>query len=264
MDNQQNENGTPVAVDKATSSKKKLLITGAILAVLILAGGFVAYAVMKNSEPTSTKDSTATTSSEAQEEESDDDSEATTASGLSVAVNDTCGLTEQVTQGPYYITGTNKLSGNNLNYDNLSGTKVKIEGYVYAGASGSKPIANAKIEVWQADDAGDYHPASNGAASSYSASQLSLRGYVTTDSNGYYYYYTIYPGQYTGRTRHIHTNTTASGYTGVITQIIVPSKDGDETTIATDGIAQSLPKCNQVTFTDVDGVPTAAYNYRLQ
>ncbi|WP_373232377.1 hypothetical protein [Cohnella sp.] len=176
---------------------------------------------------------------------------------------DDSGLTQQVTQGPYYVTGTSELTNGNLNYDNLTGDKIKVQGYVYAGASGTTPVAGAKVEIWHADDSGSYQPNGNGAASSYSTDEISLRGYVMTDENGYYEYTTIYPGEYSGRTRHIHTNTTADGYKGVITQLIIPSLEGDEMTAAQDNIAQSLPAYNQVTFTDVDDIPTTAFNYRI-
>jgi len=186
-----------------------------------------------------------------------------TSSGSTSGTVDDTGLTMQVTQGPYYVTGTSRLADGNLNYDNLTGTKIKVRGYVYAGATGTTPIAGAKVEIWHADDSGSYHPNSNGAASNYSADEISLRGYVLTDENGYYEYTTIYPGEYTGRTRHIHTNTTATGYKGVITQLIIPSKEGDQMTADQDNIAHSLPAYNRVTFTTVDGIPTTNFNYRL-
>ncbi|XEC96387.1 hypothetical protein AB6A23_07535 [Paenibacillus tarimensis] len=176
---------------------------------------------------------------------------------------DDTGLTQEVTQGPYYVTGTGELTDGNLNYDNLTGDIIKVQGYVYAGATGTTPIAGAKVEIWHADDSGSYHPNDNGPAGNYSEAEISLRGYVLTDENGYYEYTTIYPGEYTGRTRHIHTNTTAEGYKGVITQLIIPSLNGDRMTADQDNIAQSLPEYNQVTFTDVDGVPTTTFNYRL-
>lgn len=184
--------------------------------------------------------------------------------GASVSANDTCGLTKAVTQGPYYVTGTAALTGGNLNYDGLAGEKIRVQGYVYAGATGNTPIAGAEVDIWHADDTGNYHPNTNGAASKFTADELSLRGHVLTDANGYYEYYTIYPGEYSGRTRHIHTNTTADGYEGVITQLIVPALDGDQMTPSQDNIAQSLPECNEVTFAEVDGIPTTAFNYRLE
>jgi protocatechuate 3,4-dioxygenase beta subunit len=239
-------------------NKKRKGVIVALIVVVLAAIGVAAYVYMASQKSTDTTSSTSSSGTTPTTEEVTGGNTATV-----VAANDTCGLTKQVTQGPYYVTGTSQLSNGNLNYDNLAGEKIKVQGYVYAGASDTVPVAGAKVEIWQADNAGSYHPNSNGAASNYATSQLSLRGYVLTDANGHYEYTTIYPGEYTGRTRHIHTNTTASGYAGVITQLIVPSIEGDRMTAAQDNIAQSLPACNQVTFTTVDGVPTTAFNYRL-
>lgn len=190
-------------------------------------------------------------------------SSSSTSTAATEGVSDDSGLTQQVTQGPYYVTGTDELTDGNLNYDNLTGDKIKVQGYVYAGATGTTPVAGAMVEIWHADDNGSYLPNGNGAAANYSTDEISLRGYVLTDEKGYYEYTTIYPGEYTGRTRHIHTNTTAAGYKGVITQLIIPSLSGDQMPAAQDNIAQSLPAYNQVTINTVNGVPTAVFNYRI-
>ncbi|WP_338553501.1 hypothetical protein [Paenibacillus sp. KS-LC4] len=230
--------------------KKTNLWTLLILAALLLASG------CSNGNATEAPESSDSASNAAAENSTSTGSESTDAA-------DDSGLTQQVTQGPYYVTGTSVLENGVLNYDNLEGEQIKVKGYVYAGATGTAPVVGAKIEIWQADDSGNYHPNSNGAASSYNASELSLRGFVTTDENGYYEYTTIYPGEYTGRTRHIHTNTTADGYKGVITQLIIPSLTGDQMTADEDNIAQSLPAYNQVTFNEINGLPTTTFNYRL-
>ena len=227
--------------------KNHLLVIITLVGALII-GGCSASNTSTPSDDNTTQTTTANT---------------TTTDSTTTEAADDSGLTQQVTQGPYYVTDTSELTDGSLNYDNLTGDKIKVKGYVYAGESGTTPVAGAKIEIWHADDGGNYHPNSNGAASGYSADELSLRGYVLTDEKGYYEYTTIYPGEYSGRTRHIHTNTTANGYKGVITQLIIPSLDGDQMTASQDNIAQSLPEYNQVTFTDVDGVPTTTFNYRL-
>ncbi|SFF14559.1 Protocatechuate 3,4-dioxygenase beta subunit [Paenibacillus algorifonticola] len=230
--------------------KKTNLWTLLILAALLLSSGCSTENAPKTPESSGSASNTAAETS-------------TPAGSESTDAADDSGLTEQVTQGPYYITGTNVLENGVLNYDNLEGEQIKVNGYVYAGATGTTPVVGAKIEIWQADNGGNYHPNSNGAASSYNASELSLRGFVTTDEDGYYEYMTIYPGEYTGRTRHIHTNTTADGYTGVITQLIIPSLSGDQMTADEDNIAQSLPAYNQVTFHEIDGLRATNFNYRL-
>jgi len=119
------------------------------------------------------------------------------------------------------------------------------------------------VEIWHADTAGGYHPNSNGDASQYTAGQLALRGYVLADENGHYEFTSIYPGYYQGRTRHIHVRASATGFGGVTTQIIVPSKPGDGTTPADDMIAQSLPASYKVVFTDNNGVPETTFDFHL-
>ncbi|MFT4148458.1 MAG: hypothetical protein QM632_06690 [Micrococcaceae bacterium] len=271
-DNKPQEN---MASKVDSNRKKTLTLTATTAAVALSAAGIITASMLNNSKqtaeasntPTASNTSTATTATAkatTMPTTSKATPSATAKTGLSVAANDTCGITTQVTQGPYYVTGTKQLAaGNNLNYDNLAGEKIKVEGYVYSGETGKKPVAGAKIDIWHADTTGNYHPNTNGEASSFSTSEISLRGYVTTDATGYYYYYTIYPGEYEGRTRHIHTNTIADGYGEVITQLIVPSKSGDTLSPETDTIAQELPVCNQVKFTTVNNVPTTAFIYRL-
>lgn len=254
--------------------KKQKAIIIAILAGMLLIGGCSTSNSPEPSNSANTPSGNDTSADNAPTEAPGDSAEPSNSSNTA-ATDDTSagsdtseaaddsGLTQQVTQGPYYVTGTNELTDGNLNYDSLTGETIKVKGYVYAGETGTTPVAGAKIDIWHADDSGNYHPNSNGAASSYSDSEISLRGYVLTDENGYYEYTTIYPGEYTGRTRHIHTNTTADGYKGVITQLIIPSLEGDGMTADEDNIAQSLPAYNQVTFTTVDGVPTTTFNYRI-
>jgi protocatechuate 3,4-dioxygenase beta subunit len=172
-----------------------------------------------------------------------------------------CGLTPSTTAGPYYISGTPLLSGGNLNYTNLPGNPMKISGYVYGGVDNTKPLTNAMIEIWQADNSGQYHPAAQGAASQYSG-QLALRGYVMTDAKGYYEFMSIFPAEYEGRVRHIHARASASGYQPVVTQMIA-YLPGDKVTPQQDNIASELPACNMLKFTDTGGVRTSAFDYHL-
>lgn len=241
-------------------SKHKSLIIPLLAGLLIIGGCSTnnsAESSSSSSTPSSTASSTETTPAETSATET-----AATETAVAETADDT-GLTQQVTQGPFYVTGTNELTDGNLNYDDLTGEKIKVQGYVYAGATGTTPVAGAKVDIWHADDSGNYLPNGNGEASTYSTDEISLRGFVMTDENGYYEYTSIYPGEYSGRTRHIHTNTTADGYKGVITQLIIPSLSGDQMTAAQDNIAQSLPAYNKVTFTTVDSVPTTTFNYRI-
>jgi len=59
-----------------------------------------------------------------------------------------------------------------------------------------RPLENARVDIWQADAAGDYSP-EQGA-------DCWLRGYQLTDDCGDVRFLTIFPGWYAGRTPHIH------------------------------------------------------------
>lgn len=173
-----------------------------------------------------------------------------------------CDVPQDVTQGPYYISNTARLKDNALNYTNLAGIPIKITGHVYIGTS-TVPIPNAKIELWQADSGGFYHPNANGKASDFSADELALRGYILTDDAGYYEFYSIYPGYYEGRVRHIHAKVTAQNHKDSVTQLIFMPKEGDGTTIDTDSIAQTLPKCNVVNLTKSGDLDVGTYDFRV-
>jgi len=173
-----------------------------------------------------------------------------------------CGLSVAVTEGPYYISGTAALANNELNFTKLAGTPISIAGHVYEGLDNSKPIANAKIEIWHADPAGSYHPNANGDISKYKPEDIALRGFITTDARGAYTFTTVYPGEYTGRTRHIHFKIT-SGAKILTTQLIIPSLTGDKLTFDDDSIAQGLPICALLKF-DTNAKPeTASFDFRL-
>jgi protocatechuate 3,4-dioxygenase beta subunit len=176
---------------------------------------------------------------------------------------ESCGITPDATSGPYYVSGTRALSDGDLNYDNLPGEEVKIGGYVYGADDNSDPVDGAKIEIWQADDAGAYHPQNQGPASNYSTDEISLRGYVTSDGSGYYEFSTILPGEYEGRVRHIHVKATASGRQEKIGQIIV-AQPGDSISPQDDQIAGGFPQCNLITFSERDGVKAGVFNFHIE
>ena len=56
------------------------------------------------------------------------------------------------TEGPYYRTGATESS--NLVTDGMPGTRLTLTGYVVD--TSCTPIANAKVETWQADSTGAY------------------------------------------------------------------------------------------------------------
>jgi protocatechuate 3,4-dioxygenase beta subunit len=77
-------------------------------------------------------------------------------------------------------------------------------------------VANARVEVWHVDAAGNYSEYGGQSAQTY------LRGIQTTNSNGEVMFTTIYPGWYSGRATHIHLEVSLNGSSVKVTQIAFP------------------------------------------
>src|SRR4029079_11438668 len=93
----------------------------------------------------------------------------------------------------------------------------------------SQPIRNAIIEIWQVDAQGHYI---HSADSSRGGNDKNFQGYgrFMTDSKGQYYFRTIKPVPYPGRTPHIHVAVSRNGRRILTTQFLVnghPQNDGD-------------------------------------
>jgi protocatechuate 3,4-dioxygenase beta subunit len=116
-------------------------------------------------------------------------------------------LTPALTEGPYYKAGSPERSS--LLETGMSGTKITITGYVYD--KNCQPISHAWLDFWQAD-----------AAGVYDNSGYRLRGHVYTDASGKYQIETVIPGEYPGRTEHIHVTLQAPGGPMLTTQIFFP------------------------------------------
>lgn len=172
-------------------------------------------------------------------------------------------ITTNVEEGPYYVGNMPQLKDNNLNYTHIPGEPIKIVGYVYGGTGKDKPLAGAKIDLWQADGNGVYHPEANGDISQYSSDQLALRGYILTDTNGRFEFTSIYPGYYTGRARHIHAKISADHYNPVTTQLIMQPKPGDGVIYSEDEDANLLPPCHLLEMTTINNVDVGAIDFRL-
>ena len=93
----------------------------------------------------------------------------------------------------------------------LAGTPLTITGYVLSTACQS--IAHAWLDFWQADSNGNYDNAG-----------FKLRGHQFTDKQGRYHLETIVPGEYPGRTRHIHVKVQAPGQSVLTTQLYFPGE----------------------------------------
>jgi protocatechuate 3,4-dioxygenase beta subunit len=113
-----------------------------------------------------------------------------------------------VTEGPYYKEGSPERKNIREGYN--TGTPITLAGYVMD--SNCNPIAGAWVDFWQANEKGEYD--NNG---------FTLRGHQYTDVDGKYALQTIIPGEYPGRTPHIHVKIRPTNNSQVVTtQLFIP------------------------------------------
>jgi protocatechuate 3,4-dioxygenase beta subunit len=77
-------------------------------------------------------------------------------------------------------------------------------------ASTCEPIRDAAVDVWHCDALGTY----SGEPTEGSEGETYLRGIQLTDRDGLAEFATVYPGQYPGRTTHIHLKVHVGGRRG--------------------------------------------------
>jgi len=111
------------------------------------------------------------------------------------------------TEGPYYLAGAPETA--DLVTGGMAGTRLTLTGYVVDASCA--PIVDAMVETWQADSAGVYDN-----------SGYSLRGWVRTDAQGRFTIHTVVPGEYPGRTEHIHVKVTPPGGATLTSQLYFP------------------------------------------
>jgi protocatechuate 3,4-dioxygenase beta subunit len=112
--------------------------------------------------------------------------------------------------GPYYR--ANAPFRSDLTIVGDPGTILNYKGVVTDDSC--NPVANAIVDVWQANDAADYDGTS---------ANFNYRGRFQTGSDGAYAFRSIKPGWYLNgsqyRPAHIHFRVTKPGYTELITQL---------------------------------------------
>lgn len=108
-----------------------------------------------------------------------------------------CTLTPQSTPGPFYFDA-------GLVRQDITEGKPGLPLFLFLqlldASQGCAPMAGAVFDAWQCDALGKY----SGYAVKGTPGETFLRGIQFTDANGIAMFQTIYPGQYPGRTTHIH------------------------------------------------------------
>jgi protocatechuate 3,4-dioxygenase beta subunit len=120
------------------------------------------------------------------------------------AGNNSCVLSPEVTQGPYYVSG--EYVRENL-IEDQEGVELILDTQVIDMAT-CDPVSGAMIEIWHCNSTGVYSGiiASGNGDSSDTANinATFLRGLQLTDAEGVAQFTTLFPGHYTSRANHIH------------------------------------------------------------
>jgi len=128
--------------------------------------------------------------------------------------------TPALTEGPYFTPSSPKRKS--IVAAGAPGTRLTLTGRVLT--TSGRPIANALVDWWQAD-----------ARGVYDNSGYRFRGHQFTDARGRYSLFTVVPGLYPGRTRHIHVKVQAPRKAVLTTQLFFPGVAGNRS----DGIFTS-------------------------
>lgn len=112
-----------------------------------------------------------------------------------------------------------------------------------------KPLRNAVVEIWQVDGNGVYlHSGSSGEKR-----DANFQGYgrFLTGSSGEYYFRTVKPVSYPGRTPHIHFAINSHGKRILTTQMYVKGEPGNDR----DGVYRGLRDAKQRESVTIDFQP---------
>ncbi|RXG50428.1 hypothetical protein VDGE_04797 [Verticillium dahliae] len=115
-----------------------------------------------------------------------------------------CVLTPEVTQGPYYVGG--EYVRRNI-IEEQEGVNIVLD-YQVIDVDTCEPVPNVYLEMWHCNSTGVYSGViANGNGDSSDESNIDntwLRGIQETDSDGVAQFESLFPGHYTGRAAHIH------------------------------------------------------------
>jgi protocatechuate 3,4-dioxygenase, beta subunit len=138
--------------------------------------------------------------------------------------------TPGMTEGPFYPDKLPLDTDNDLLIINQGITAAVGEITHLAGRilnEQGEPIRNAFVEIWQVDNNGSYI---HSGSSNRSRLDANFQGYgrFLTDSKGNYYFRTLKPVPYPGRTPHIHLAVSRHGQRVLTTQLLIKGHPQNE------------------------------------
>lgn len=141
---------------------------------------------------------------------------------------ESCGAADPNELGPFYRAGAPERAV--LCDSGEPGVPFRLRGRVLGEGCGA--LHSALVEVWHADDRGEYDMVDPGKPRDPGI--YHLRGVLRSGNDGGYEVRTIVPGHYAKRARHIHFLFHADGYEPFVTQSYFP----DDPRLAADPLAR--------------------------
>jgi protocatechuate 3,4-dioxygenase, beta subunit len=143
------------------------------------------------------------------------------------------------TAGPFYPLALPVDSDNDLIHvagrdGAAKGTVTYVAGRVLD--PDGRPVAGARVEIWQCDANGRYHYVRDERAGPPLDENFQGYGQTATDGTGAYRFVTIRPVAYPGRTPHIHFAVSGLGFPRLITQMYIAGEPQNER----DGVLMSV------------------------
>lgn len=123
------------------------------------------------------------------------------------AIADADDPTPRLAEGPYFTPDSPRRR--TIVPAGAPGTRLTLTGRVLTTAG--RPVARALVDFWQCDARGVYD--TDGSR---------FRGHQLTDARGRYRLFSVVPGLYPGRTKHIHVKVQAPGRPVLTTQLFFP------------------------------------------
>lgn len=147
--------------------------------------------------------------------------------------------TPRFTEGPFYPDKLPLDTDNDLLIINESLTPAVGEITHMSGrvlTSNGSPIRNAFVEIWQVDNNAVYLHSGDNTNRANQDKNFQGYGRFLTDAKGHYYFRTIKPVPYPGRTPHIHVGVSVNGRRILTTQLFIKGHELN----ARDGVLRSV------------------------
>jgi protocatechuate 3,4-dioxygenase beta subunit len=158
------------------------------------------------------------------------------------AIADADDPTPALTEGPYFK--PRSPLRRSILPAGVAGTRLTLSGRILT--TSGRTVPKALIDFWQAS-----------ASGVYDNSGYRFRGHQLTDARGRYTLFTVVPGLYPGRTRHIHVKVQAPGKPVLTTQLFFPNVAAN----ASDSIYDR--DCQVRNWRKVDGRRLATFDFVL-